>query len=182
VPCEGHPLVIMHSTDADIDYLERILPGGFTIDDTMHKHAVLWSDFEHTLDFLGSIYGRTNRWKHLDRTSPLVYSGADALGTWDVDRTLDAEFARDPRSEWIYRNLQLPQVHVIRRANRVGLRVNQAHVPVALEELEARCEDSEAQMQAAVGWPINIASGPQVMHQLYTVEQVHSRARHRGKA
>jgi len=179
VPCDGHPVVIMHSTDADIDYLEQILPGGFEIEDTMHKHAVLWSDFEHTLDYLGSIYGRINRWKHLFRTSPLVYSGGDALGTWDVDVALNAEFQRDPRSEWVYRNLQLPQVHVIRRANRIGLRVNQAHVPVALEELERRCEDAEAQAQAACGWPINIASGPQMMHRLYQIEQLHSMARHR---
>lgn len=162
--------VIFHHTGADQDYADILLPGGYDIEDTMHAHAILWSDLPHDLGFLGSLYGRLNRWKHLEATSPLVYSGADALVTYDawVDG-LAPQLARDRQSEWVYRNLQLPLIPIIRKATRVGLKVDQRAVQAALATLEAKCRDAEAMAQAAVGWPLNLGSAPQVVMQLYEI-------------
>ena len=178
---QGSPehTVIMHNTEADREYLDRLI-AEYRIEDTMYAHAVLWSDFEHDLGYLGSIQGRTNRWKHLSQTNPLIYAGADALVTYDVWHDgLAPEFVRDPQSEWIYRTLKLPQIDVIAKTRKYGLRVNQEQVKAALADLETRCEDAEAMAQAAVGWPMNLGSGPQVIKQLYEIEQVHIRARRR---
>jgi hypothetical protein len=172
----SRPRVVFHHTGADQNYADQLMPEGYDIEDTMHGHAVLWSDLDHDLGFLGSIYGRLNRWKHLDAASPLIYSGADALVTYDVwCDWIAPQLERDPRSEWVYRNLQLPLVPVIRRAG--NLRVNQEVARAALGQLEAACDDAEARAQAAVGWPMNLGSGPQVVKQLYDIERVHLQAR-----
>jgi uracil-DNA glycosylase family 4 len=170
--------LIMHNTEADQAYLDRLIRE-YRIEDTMHAHAVLWSDFEHTLEFLGSLYGRINRWKPLASVSPLIYAGADALVTYDVWQALQDEFLRDVQSYDVYKNFQMPLIPIIRKAQQYGLRVNQEHARFALADLASRVEDAEAQAQAAVGWPINLGSGPQVMEQLYRHEQVHSALRRR---
>lgn len=176
VSLSARPRVIFHHTGADQDYADQLMPDGYDIEDTMHGHAVLWSDLDHDLGFLGSIYGRLNRWKHLDESSPLIYSGADALVTYDAwCDWIAPQFERDKQSEWVYRNLQLPLIGVIRRAG--NLRVNQAVARQALAALEAKCEDAEARAQAAVGWPMNLGSGPQVVKQLYEIERVHAQAK-----
>ncbi len=171
------PTVIFHHTGADQNYADMLLLDGYDIEDTMHAHAVLWSDLEHDLGYLGSLYGRLNRWKHLDESSPIIYSGADALVTYDVWHALAAELARDPQSEHVYRTMQLPLIPIIRKARARGLRINQEHTRAALVELEARCQDAEAMAQAACGWPMNLGSGPQVVKQLYETELVHIQAR-----
>jgi DNA polymerase len=179
LPVEQRPTIIFHHTGADQDYADELIPGGaYDIEDTMHAHAVLWSDLDHDLGFLGSIYGRINRWKHLEYVSPLVYSGADALVTYDVwTDWMKPQLDRDTQSDWIYRNLQLRLIPVIRKARQFGLKVNKGHTQEALVALEARCGDAEAMAQAAVGWPMNLGSGPQVVKQLYEVEKVHLQAR-----
>ena len=178
LPVSSRPRVIFHHTGADQDYADQLMPDGYDIDDTMHAHAVLWSDLDHDLGFLGSLYGRLNRWKHLEYISPLIYSGADALVTYDAwCDGLRPQLVRDTQSDWVYRNLQLPLIPIIRKARRFGLRVNKAHAVQALAELEAKCGDAEAQAQAAVGWPMNLGSGPQVVKQLYEIEKVHLQAR-----
>lgn len=184
VPTPPRVRLVLHNAPADVPYLPAIV-GDVPIDleDTMDAHATLWpgrsSDEDesqpgmaHNLNFLGSIYARTNRWKHLVHTNPTVYAGGDALGTWDVWVALMAEMARDPQAEQTYRRAKLPTIPIRMRAHRDGLRVNTAKARDVLTALETRMDDAEARAQAEVGWPLNIGSPLQVAFQLYQVEHV----------
>lgn len=165
------PRVILQNAWADIPYLDRLLPNGYELEDTMLADAVLWSDLPHDLDFLGSMYARTNRWKHLVESNPLVYSGADALGTWDVWIEQAKQLARDPLLEReIYRGRMLPLIPIIARAHSEGMRVDKTAAQAALVQLEGLLGSYTAKAQANVGWPLNLGSPPQVQRQLYEVE------------
>lgn len=166
----GKPTVILQNAWADIPYLEKLLPKGYELEDTMLADAVLWSDLPHDLDFLGSMYARTNRWKHLVEASPLVYSGADALGTWDVWMQLRSQLERDRVTMTTYRERMLPLIPIIAKAHGVGMRVDKAAAQRALAQLEGLLADYTARAQASVGWPINLGSPPQVQKQLYEIE------------
>lgn len=167
---------IFHNVEADVDHLNRLL-GHHTIqlkvEDTMHLHAVLWADLDHDLDFLGSIYARTNRWKHLVRTNPRVYAGGDALGTWDSFIPMAQELERDPQVKKVYYDYQLPLTGIIHKARAHGLRVVPERVERALESMGRSQLDATLAGQAHVGWPLNLGSASQVSHELYNVEKVH---------
>ena len=170
---KGRPTVIMHNAEADIPHLAPIVGlEDYDIEDTMYAHSVLWADLDHDLDFLGSMYARTNRWKHLFETNPRVYSGGDAVGTWDPWRQMDREFERDPRSLRVYREFQMPLLPVIAKARAHGIRTHQGRVKLAVEDMAVQLDEATAEAQASVGWPISVGSPAQVKKQLYEVEKI----------
>ena len=169
----GEVTVVMHNVEADIAHLQEFLRGGtIKTEDTMLMHAVLWSDLPHSLEFLGSLYARTNRWKHLFYRAPLAYSGADALGTWDVYIALVGEMQSDPQSTWVYRNAVFPLTPIIMEAETVGLRVSEERVQQALAYHTALQTEVTEETMAYVGWPMNVGSPLQVADWLYNIEQV----------
>lgn len=170
-----HPKVFFWNVEADIDHLTDMLGREVKveIEDAMFIHAVLWPDLGHKLDEAGSVYARTNRWKHLVHANPVQYAGGDALGTYDVALPLVGELNRDPRSKWIYENLTLPLVPIINKGHKRGSRVHGGRVLQALGELDAIQADLELQAQAYTGYPINLGSSEQVGRWLYDIEQVH---------
>ena len=165
-----------HHVEADLESLQRLLfpfKPKLGIEDTMYLHALLWPDLDHDLDFVGSLYARTNRWKHLFRTNPRQYAGLDALGTWDALIPLSQELGRDPRVEHVYRTLQLPLAQIIHKARQHGERVIPERVVQALARMDVIQEEAELRAQSVTGWPLNLGSSAQVAAQLYSVEEVH---------
>ena len=165
-----------HNVEADLGYLNGLLGHHrvtLAMEDTMYLHAVLHADLDHDLDFVGSMYARTNRWKHLLLANPRVYAGGDALGTWDAKVSLLAELERDPRVRKVYYDYQLPLAAIIHRARAHGLRVVPKRVDQAVVAMDARQRELEMAAQASVGWPLNLGSPQQVGHQLYSVEEIH---------
>ncbi len=174
--------VVMHNIEADIVHLQRFLRGGaIKTEDTMLMHAVLWSDLSHSLEFLGSVFATINRWKHLFHRNPKVYSGGDAVGTWDVYLALVREMQADLQSAWIYRNSVFPLTPVIMEAESVGLRLDQGHVQSALVHHKALQREVELEAQAYCGFPINLGSSEQVARWLYQVEKVGRKIHGRSK-
>ena len=168
------PKVFMHNMEADILDLERILGPRihqFRIEDTMLMHGVLWGDLQHDLEYLGSLFARINRWKHLGWES-LDYSAGDALGTWDVGMALAREMQEDPQSYWIYRNSVFPLTPTIMEAERVGLALDQGRVGEAIQHFEVLQKDVSLEAQAYAGYPLNLGSSEQVSRWLYEVEKV----------
>ncbi len=165
--------VVMHNVEADLAYLHGFLKGGLIkTEDTMLMHSVLWSDLPHSLEFLGSLYARTNRWKHLFHRNPKVYSGGDALGTWDSYLALVREFQADSQSAWVYRNAVFPLTPIIMEAELRGLALDQGRVQEALAYHEARQQEVAVEAQAYCGYSINLGSSDQVGRWLYEVEKV----------
>lgn len=165
--------VVMHNIEADLQYLTGILRGGsIKTEDTMLMHAALWSDLQHTLEWLGSIHARINRWKHLFHRNPKVYSGGDAIGTWDVYVALVNEFRQDPGSARVYREELFPLTPIIMEAETVGLRLNQDRVNLALETHEALRQEVCNEAMAYAGYPLLLSSADQVQRHLYELENV----------
>lgn len=126
----------------------------------MMMHSVLYGTWRHTLDFLGSLYARTNRWKHLEQTDPIVYAGLDALGTWDAWQALQRELARDPDSDGVYQTELKPLLkHLMRRP---AIRVATDRVAAAVEFYGAKQKEALARGHAAAGWPLSVTSADQV--------------------
>ena len=192
---------IMHNAPADLPHLRKFF--GLTveellalieIEDTMYAHAVLWTGrvetddqkgkqggaSSHTLNFLGSIYARINRWKHLARIAPRQYAGGDALSTMDAWATglhggLSGELARDPQTKWVYEHLQKPLVPIVLRAHKRGIATDQKAAKIALQAISEEQHEFEMRAQAYAGWPLNLRSPAHVAFWLYTVEQVKAR-------
>lgn len=168
------PRIYFHNVEADIAHLRNLIgnEARVEIEDTMFIHAILWPDLGHKLDEVGSVYARTNRWKHLVHSNPVVYSGGDALGTYDSAMLLKAELERDPRSRFIYEHLTLPLVPIIQKAHTRGARIHQERARIALEELDRMQADLQEKAEAYTGYPISLGSSDQVGCWLYDIEQV----------
>ena len=176
----GEVTVVMHNVEADIAHLQGFLQGGsIKTEDTMLMHSVLWSDLPHSLEYLGSVFARINRWKHLFHRNSKVYSGGDALGTWDVYVGLVREMQADPQSAWVYRNAVFPLTSTIMEAEIAGLRVDQDRVQTALAYHTALQDEAEQEAQAYSGYPMNLGSPDQIGRWLYEVERVGAKKRSR---
>jgi uracil-DNA glycosylase family 4 len=176
---EGKVRVITQNAAADLDHLRHMMGLSVgevwekcTFEDTMLAHSVLYSDMPHDLDFLGSLYAPTNRWKHLFKSSPREYSAGDGWNTWWVWRAMVGEFNADPRSKQVYETYVRPLTRIIMRAEQKGIRTYQPRVKVADAQLRNRVELATLQAQAASGWKINLGSNPQVGHHLFEVEGI----------
>ena len=172
--------VVVQYAPADLQHLARLtgtrwqddLWTKFLIEDIPWKHAVLWSDHQHDLNYLGSIYGSFNRWKHLGESNPTLYAGLDATGLFEINRALEAELDRDPISRKVWETIDRPALRVFVSAQYRGIRVNSDRVTEATGLLEREREEATLKAQAVVGWPINLGSNPQTERQLYKIEGV----------
>lgn len=153
--------VIAQNMEADWPYLRSVFgaePSAWH--DTMLAHAVLYGTLRHSLDFIGSCYARHNRWKHLQQSDPLTYSGMDALATYDIWQQLSRELQRDRLSADLYEHELKPLLpHVMARPH---VNLNSMHIANAAQELEQEQREIEARGQVAAGWPINIGSADMV--------------------
>ena len=163
------PHIVMQNATADLPFLEHMMQR-FTYDDIMHMHAVLWSDFAHDLGFMGSLYSSLNRWKHLDRVNPLVYSAGDAYATWEIYTALESELDRDPQSRKVYSDIQIQLIPIIRAAEAHGVRVNPTATEAAYQKRQVVLDELALRAQATVGWPINLRSNDHVRKQLFEIE------------
>jgi uracil-DNA glycosylase family 4 len=178
VQADGTTRFIMQNAVADYQSLKELT--GLTTpryEDIMYAHAVLWAGFPHDLDYMSSLYASTNRWKHLAKAAPIVYSGADAWGTWEVWQALQQELGRDPLSAQVYRTQLHPLVPIIDRATRHGLRVNQARATQVASELSTQAKRAAVRAQAALGWTINLGSTKHLATQLYAIEGLTKRVK-----
>ena len=170
-PITAKPRVIMHNAEADVPYLRDLLYGDVDVEDTMYKHAVLWPGLEHNLGFVGSLYGVTNRWKHLVHVNPRVYAGLDAWNTLHIDAALTRELAQDSGSHDTYYKRMLPLIPILAKLAKRGIRVNAARAARVAQELAAQQVNIVRRAQAAAGWPINIGSPAQVARWLYFLKE-----------
>jgi uracil-DNA glycosylase len=155
--CHVPEHIIMQNAEADWSYIKPIfgdLP--LTWDDTMYMHGLLHGTLRHNLDFMGSCYARHNRWKHLQESDPEIYSGMDALATWDIYHALKRELAFDAESAALY-NVELKPLLPIIMA-RPSVTLDSMHIVEAVRMLTHEQEEVGRKAQAVAGWPINIGS------------------------
>jgi len=178
---QGTPRVVSQYAPADMRHLDRLSGGrgdglsksfwhSFVIEDAVWKHAVLWSDQDHDLNYLGSIYSSYNRWKHLASDDPRLYSALDAIGLYEIDQALERELAADPQSQRVWREIDRPALGEFVRAQYRGLRTDPERVRQVISQLESVAGEASKKAVSIAGWPINVGSDKQTAHQLYKVE------------
>lgn len=74
------------------------------------------------------------------------YARKDATGTWDLDAYLKAEMKDDPKVEKLYREIEMPVMEVIYRAEERGVHVD----PVAVEKLRKIYTKADADARSAL--------------------------------
>jgi len=164
--------VVFQNAFADIPVLERNLGIKYSdyqagVEDTMLEHAVLWSDWPHTLEFLASMYGRYEKMKHLSTSDPSLYNWGDVVDTICVHEGLQSEFRRDSMSKSVYETQSLPLIPILLKRMKLGIRVNKARVEPAIQQYKALVNAARLSAQAYTGWPINIGSDDQLKSYLY---------------
>src|SRR3990167_1219792 len=193
--------VVMHNAPADLPHLRSLVDlSQISVEDTMYAHACLWTGkvetdtqkgktggaMSHTLNFLGSMYARINRWKHLARISPRVYAGGDALGTMDVWETglhggLKGELERDPETKWVYENLQKPLIPIVLKHHQRGICTDPEQVKIALGAISTQQREYVLRAQAYAGWGINLRSPKQLAYWLFDAEDIKVRRKPRAR-
>lgn len=172
---ESTPIVFQNAI-ADIPVIEEAFGIGYEsyrkIEDTMLGHAVLWSDWPHTLEFLASIYGKHNKMKHLSETNPALYNTGDVVDTISSWEGIEGEFQGDKLSYNVYTEQSLNLIPIILKAQKRGVRVNKPGVEKALVDLETAKEWASDIAQAYTGYPINIGSDDQLKYALYDVDKL----------
>jgi DNA polymerase I-like protein with 3'-5' exonuclease and polymerase domains len=164
--------VVFHNAMADIPVLDKNLSIDYRdyrmgVDDTMLLHAVLWSDWPHTLEFLASVYGVHPKMKHLSQSDPSLYNWGDVCDTASAMSALTDEAKRDPLSRGVYETQSLPLVPIILKRSVRGIRVNTHRVAPAYAEYTEQMNGAQELARAGCGYPINIGSDDQLKAYLY---------------
>jgi hypothetical protein len=166
------PRIISQFSPADVRYAQEFLPFGFYLDDTVWLHATLWSDHQHDLNYLASIYGPWNRHKHLAEGDPILYAGLDAAVLMYIWKALQQELDADPLSRKVWEEIDRPALPEFVAAMYRGIRTDPERVQQAIAQLQAEVDEAGKQARAITGWPVKLSSNPQVAKRLYDHEGI----------
>ena len=164
--------VVMWNAVADIPVIEAALGVGYQdytrIDDPMLKHALLWSELPHTLEFCASCDGKYPKLKHLMDKDLALYNQGDVLETSHLNQVYDKELDDDPQTRHVYETQALPLIPVILRSQKSGVRVNREAVVGAIQQHRGILTQALSMAQVSSGLDINLGSSKQVQAYLYT--------------
>ena len=179
--------LVYHNADADIRVMRRhrfdvSVEAHLRLDDTMLAHSILNAELPNGLGELNERYGKLPPYKALQNYIPAAseYNAADLMSTAIIwEHAIEPQLRADPQAAALYQHTMLPFLSLAIEGEEAGIAVNRPAVPPLRAECEQRIADGVGLAQAAVGWPINLNSPPQMRHQLYVVEGLPEQ---RGKA
>lgn len=135
--------VLLQNALADISYLPLLINiENVTLHDMMLAHSVLWTGEPHSLNYIASKYGAFNRYKHLSADQPQLYSALDAFEPMYMWRNhFLREFEKDRQSYEIYKNIRLPLIHIIDKAQKAGISLDGQRLRDVQRILKEKCEE-----------------------------------------
>lgn len=162
--------VLIQNALADIAHLSTLVDISMVnIEDMMLAHSVLWTGEPHNLNYINSVYGSLNRYKHLSSDNPQLYSALDAhqpMYMWQ--HYFLPAFKADPLSWRVYKKYRLPLINIINKAQLNGVKVDTSkltEVQLILQERIARYKQEAVEL---TGDPLFKLSGrKQVMEYIY---------------
>ncbi len=129
--------VLIQNALADIGHLSHIIDiSKVNVEDLMLAHSVLWTGEPHSLNYINSMYGAFNRYKHLihEESQKQLYSVLDAYEPMYSWRNhFIPEFRADAvecekvgiQNSWqIYKKYRLPLIPIINKAHQTGVKVD----------------------------------------------------------
>ena len=162
--------VVIQNALADIAHLSRIVDiSSVKLEDMMLAHSVLWTGEPHSLNYIASVYGGFNRYKHLSSSEPQLYSALDAYEPMHIWRThFLPEFRSDPLSWAIYKKYRLPLINIINKAQISGVKINSERLSEVKEILEGNLERIRERAKVITGNnKFNIGGSKQLKEILY---------------
>ena len=169
IPIEQGSTVIIQNALADISHLSHIVDiSQVNIEDLMLAHSVLWTGEPHSLNYIASISGAFNRYKHLshEEGQQQLYSALDAYEPMFIwKNSIIPEFKRDAASfsqlksvspqaltSWqLYRKYRMPLVNIIDKAQQTGVAIDGGRLSDVQQSVQQRVSDIVEQAKLITG-------------------------------
>jgi len=140
IPIADNSVVLLQNAHADMLHLANIVDfTKVTIHDMMLAHSVLWTGEPHNLNYIQSKYGSLNRYKHLSKALPQLYSACDSFQPalmWK--HHFIPQFKQDRESWNVYKNIRLQLIKPIAKAHQTGVKVDTVRLAEVCQTLEER--------------------------------------------
>lgn len=168
IPIEPDSTVVIQNALADIEHLQNIIDfSNIKVEDMMLAHSVLWSGEPHNLNYINSMYGSLNRYKHLSGDNPQLYAALDAyepMYMWK--KYFIPEFKRDRDSWRVYQKFRLPLIHIINKAQTSGVKVDAERLKNVQSILQERVSHYQERAREISGSPMLNLGGSKELSQL----------------
>ena len=172
IPIQPNSTAIIQNALADISHLSYIVDmSTLNIEDMMLAHSVLWTGEPHSLNYIASMYGAFNRYKHLidaDGQAQL-YSALDAYEPMYIWRShFIPSFKEDQQSWKVYKKYRLPLIDIINRAQQTGVRLDGGKLAEVQHYLQDRLNQLQEEARAITGDDkFNLGGSKRVMEEIY---------------
>lgn len=170
IPIQQKSTVLMQNALADISHLQLITDmSQVNIEDMMLAHSVLWTGEPHSLNYIASIYGAFNRYKHLMNDTPQLYSALDAYEPMYIWKNyMLPEFKRDKESWRVYKKYRLPLIDIINKAQLSGIKVDTGRLAEVQHILTERLQTYTYKAQSLTGdFELNLGGRVRMLHHIY---------------
>ena len=142
IPVEPGSTVIIQNELADFRRLKGLIDvKSIKIEDLMIAHSTLWTGEPHSLNYINSMYGQLNRYKHLSFDNPEFYSAADSWEPMNIWRNeFLPQFRADKQSWEVYKRYRLPLARIINKAQETGVMIDSTRLGEVRDILISRIE------------------------------------------
>lgn len=143
IPVLPGSVVLAQNILADIDHLKGIIDfSQVRFHDLMLADSVLNTGQPHSLNFIASISGAFNRYKHLAEYEPELYSTLDAYEPMYIwKNSVIPEFRRHPPSWKVYLEKTIKLVNIIDKSQKKGIPLQQDKLEIVITSLQDRIEE-----------------------------------------
>jgi len=164
--------VLIQNALADISHLAHLVDISIVnIEDMMLAHSVLWTGEPHSLNYINSMYGAFNRYKHLaqEEGQQQLYSALDAyepMYSWKTHFV--PEFKQDQQSWQIYKKYRLPLINIINKAQLFGSKLNGARLAEVQKIFQDKLYNLQEQARVLTGdSEFNLGGKNKMMERVY---------------
>lgn len=140
------------------------------VEDPMLMHALLYSEWRHSLEFVTSTHGQYVKVKHKMAEAMAEYHAGDLAETLVCHQALAQEMNNDAGSTQVYERQSLPLIPIILNSSHTrGIRVDRSAVVEAIGVSQGLIHEAFALARVACGYAINLRSETQVKEYLYDI-------------
>ena len=140
------------------------------VEDPLLMHALLYSEWRHSLEFVTSTHGQHVKVKHKMAEAMAEYHAGDLAETLVCHQALAQEMSHDAGSTQVYERQSLPLIPIILNSSHTrGIRVDRSAVVEAIGVSQGLIHEAFALARVACGYAINLRSETQVKEYLYDI-------------
>jgi uracil-DNA glycosylase len=177
-PLSGIPIapgstVIAQQVLADWPHLKTIVDvSSIRIEDLMLANCVLHTGEPNDLDYQCSVHGAFNRYKHLSKQHPQLYSALDSYEPMFIWKNAYVpRFRKDPLAWDIYRQDKMKLVNMIDKTQQKGIPLDQERLTIAGRVYTERIEEIRQLARVLTGNPnFNIGGTKGMKEALYGIK------------